>query len=218
MLLVPTAMERDRLLAVEKLNRAISDQEVDVELCGFGPIAAAATAARLFAQKKYRRVFLAGIAGAYDDSLAIGSASLFEQVSCWGVGAGSGDVFQLAPRIGFSQLSEYRPDPTFRDIINLVTPHPNATQRLLLTCCAASQSEDDCRQRRRHFPEAAAEDMEGFGVALACHTAGIPLVIVRGISNRAGDRQVSGWAIAPAIQAAAELAADLLKSSSSGAE
>jgi nucleoside phosphorylase len=59
--------------------------------------------------------------------------------------------------------------------------------------------------------------MEGFGVALACHAAGIPLAIVRGISNRAGDRRVSSWAISPALQAAAELAIDVLKTIPRGA-
>lgn len=217
LLLVPTAMERDRLRSVGEFDRVISELGVEIELCGFGPVAAAAKTARLLAQTHYRRVLLAGIAGSYCDSLPVGSACLFEQVSCWGIGAGSGKEFQLAPQIGFSQLTENRPESSTRDIIKLETPLAQAAQRLLLTCCAAAQSEDDCKQRLGHFPEAVAEDMEGFGVALACHTAGIPLVIVRGISNRAGDRRVSGWAIAPAIQAAAELAADVLKTSSQGA-
>jgi len=217
LLLVPTAIERDRLLSVAEFARTISELGVEVELCGFGPIAAAAKTARLLAQSQYRRVVLAGIAGAYCDSLPVGSACLFTQVSCWGIGAGSGKEFQLAPQIGFSQLSQNRPEQSARDIINLETPLPQAAQRLLLTCCAAAQSEDDCKQRLGHFPEAVAEDMEGFGVALACHAAGIPLAIVRGISNRAGNRRVSSWAISPALQAAAELAIDVLKTIPRGA-
>jgi len=217
LLLVPTSLELDRLRSDRELDRTITELGVAVELCGFGPVAAAAKTARLLAQTQYRRVLLAGIAGSYCDSLPVGSACLFEQVSCWGIGAGSGQEFQIAPRIGFSQLSENRPEQSSRDIVNLETPPNQAAQRLLLTCCAAAQSEDDCKQRLEHFPEAVAEDMEGFGVALACHAAGIPLVIVRGISNRAGDRHVSGWAIGPALQAAAELAADVLKTSSQGA-
>jgi futalosine hydrolase len=217
LLLVPTAMERERLRSVREFDQTITVLGVTVELCGFGPVAAAAKTARLLAQTQYRRVLLAGIAGSYCDSLPVGSAGLFEQVGCWGIGAGSGKEFQIAPRIGFSQLSENRPDQASRDIVNLETPLNQAAHSLLLTCCATAQSVDDCKQRLKHFPEAVAEDMEGFGVAVACHAAGIPLAIVRGISNRAGDRHVSGWAIGPALQAAAELAVEVLKTSSQGA-
>ena len=129
LLLVPTAIERDRLLSVAEFARTISELGVEVELCGFGPIAAAAKTARLLAQSQYRRVVLAGIAGAYCDSLPVGSACLFTQVSCWGIGAGSGKEFQLAPQIGFSQLSQNRPEQSARDIISLETPLPQAAQR-----------------------------------------------------------------------------------------
>ena len=216
MLLIPTAKEREGLLSVAELRRTISELAVEVQLCGFGPIAAAAKSASLLAQSQFKRVILAGIAGSYCDTLPIGSACLFEQVSCWGVGAGSGKEFQLAPQIGFSQLSESRPEQSARDIIDLETPLPQQAGRLLLTCCAAADSKDACLQRLEHFPEAVAEDMEGFGVALACQAAGSQLVIVRGISNRAGDRRVSGWAINPALQAAAELVTAVLKTNSQG--
>ena len=55
-----------------------------------------------------------------------------------------------------------------------------------------------------------AEDMEGFGVALACRLGGVPLGIVRGISNDAGDRDKSRWQIPAALTAAAELALRIL--------
>jgi futalosine hydrolase len=55
-----------------------------------------------------------------------------------------------------------------------------------------------------------AEDMEGFAVAAACRLAGIPLDIVRGISNTAGDRDHSHGQIDAACRAAASLAAALL--------
>lgn len=211
MLLIPTAKEREGLLSYGELHRSIVDHQVQVALCGFGPIAAAAKTAQLIAQSRYRIVILVGIAGSYCASLPIGSACLFEQVSCWGVGAGSGKEFRIAPEIGFSQLSEETPERAARDLINLEPTLPKQTRRLLLTCCAAAQTEDDCLQRLGHFPEAVAEDMEGFGVALACQAAGIPLAIARGISNRAGDRRVSGWAITPALNAAAELVTEVLR-------
>jgi futalosine hydrolase len=56
----------------------------------------------------------------------------------------------------------------------------------------------------RH-PHADAEDMEGFGVAVGCYFGGMPLQIIRGISNRAGDRNKRNWDVEGALHAAGEL-------------
>ena len=73
--------------------------------------------------------------------------------------------------------------------------------------CAASADDADVRLRRTAFPEAVAEDMEAFGVALACRLAGLPLDIVRGISNTAGDRRRENWRTQTALEAVASLVA-----------
>ena len=70
--------------------------------------------------------------------------------------------------------------------------------------------------RRERFPDAVAEDMEGFAVAVACTLAGVPLRVVRGISNLVGDRDPKHWRI-PAALAAARLAAlELLEADAEG--
>ena len=62
------------------------------------------------------------------------------------------------------------------------------------------------------FPDAVAEDMEAFGVAMACQMHGVPLEVVRGISNEVGDRDHSQWQIDKALRAAAELVIRLFDS------
>ncbi len=52
--------------------------------------------------------------------------------------------------------------------------------------------------------------MEGFAVALACRFAGVPLAIVRGISNAVGDRRFERWQMPEALDAAYLVAVDLL--------
>ena len=69
----------------------------------------------------------------------------------------------------------------------------------MLTCCAASASEHDVRLKLKKHPGAVAEDMEGFSVAAACRLAGVPLRVVRGISNRAGDRNKNNWRVGVAM-------------------
>jgi futalosine hydrolase len=81
----------------------------------------------------------------------------------------------------------------------------------LLTACAASATAADVARRTSLFPVAAAEDMEGFGVALACRLAGVPLTIIRGISNTAGDREHARWRMPEALAAAAALAMQALE-------
>lgn len=60
------------------------------------------------------------------------------------------------------------------------------------------------------LPAAAAEDMEGFAVAMACRLRGVPLDIVRGISNAAGDRDRSHWQVSAALEAAGRLALQIM--------
>ena len=55
-----------------------------------------------------------------------------------------------------------------------------------------------------------AEDMESFSVAVACTMARIPLTIVRGISNIAGDRDKVRWRIADALHATADTVLEVL--------
>ena len=74
----------------------------------------------------------------------------------------------------------------------------------LLSVCAASSSQSEAGIKKKHYPDALAEDMEGFAVAAACEMHSIPWVIVRGISNRAGDRNKDNWQIDRALQKAAE--------------
>ena len=80
--------------------------------------------------------------------------------------------------------------------------HDPARPALLLTTCAASDSAAHAASRRARFPDALAEDMEGFAVALACRLAGVPLSIVRGMSNVAGERDPERWRIPAALAAA----------------
>ena len=212
LILIPTDLERQRLLGT--LRDALTPDD-RIELCGFGPIAAAARTATLLATVQPDSVLLVGIAGALDPALEIGEAAAFAEVACYGVGAGTGSAFLPAAAMGWPQWPGDPPEDAaaISDVLPCAFPAAaSAAQpsRLLLTACAASASPDDVAERRQAFPEAIAEDMEGFGVAAACRMAGVPLTIIRGISNRAGNRDVATWQIPQALAAAGDVAARLL--------
>ncbi len=209
LLLVPTLAERAVLAPLLAKRLAAPPR---LELCGFGPVAAAARTAELLARIAPERVVLCGIAGRLDERLDVGAAYRFDEVACHGIGVGSAAGFLPAAQMGWQQ---WPGDPdaadgqaaarTIGDRITCGSRSSLTAAGLLLTVGAASASAADAAERRRFYPEAVAEDMEGFGVALACRLMGVALSIIRGISNTAGDREQARWRIPAALSAAAEL-------------
>lgn len=215
LLLVPTAFEL-RLLQ-PRIENLVSDTRNVVANCGFGSIAAGINTVRLLQQHQPRRVILAGIAGTFLERLAIGTAAAFSQIGCYGIGAGSGSSFRTASELGWNQWSES--DQMNRsgiechgDVITLGSSHQGSAPlvdhnlgMMLLTVCAASADEADAAEKLRLFPNAAAEDMEAWSVAMACSLHGTPLTVIRGISNVAGVRDKSHWNTQGALAAVADV-------------
>ena len=212
LLLFPTDMERAGVGDVGG-NR---NGSAVAEVCGFGPVAAGARTAQLLSRIRPRRVILVGIAGTYDERrLPVGAAATFDEVVLDGVGAGQGASFQDAAALGFAHWPGS--DDTCRDPVRerlLLDPLPGSdsasSHRLLVTTCAASASPSEAAARRRTYQDALAEDMEAFAVALACALHRVPVSVVRGISNVAGDRQRNNWKIEAALREAARLLEDVL--------
>lgn len=207
LLLFPTDLERTRF----EDQGGLPPGHALASVCGFGPVAAAARTSSLIGTLRPRRVLLLGIAGAYDtERHPVGSALAFRRVAIDGVGAGEGPRFQGPPALGFPQWpGSAGTGAAVEDRLELAVPAA-AEEALLLTTCAASDSPDHAAQRRARFPEAVAEDMEGFAVALACSLAGTPCAIVRGISNRVGDRDPAHWRIPAALAEARRIGLEVL--------
>ncbi len=209
LLLLPT--ERERALFLAEWPRGLAL----VEACGFGPVASAARSAELLARLRPRRVCLVGIAGTFDPrSAPVGSARVFDSVVQDGIGVGRGASFRGPSALGLPQWPGSESCAAIHDTLVLARPHvPGALADplgLLLTVPSASATEIEAAERRERFPRAIVEDMEGFAVALASALRGVPLVIVRGISNRVGDRRANEWRIPEAMAAARELARAVL--------
>ncbi len=210
LLLIPTDTERRRFLD----QGGLPPGAAVVECCGFGPVAAAARTARLLERLQPARVLLVGIAGAYDvECHPLGSAFEPACVAIEGVGVGAGRSLIAPPELGFPQWpgtqdAERSGTRAIYDRLELEAG-PGA-DGLLLTTCAASADAEQAALRRERFPDAVAEDMEGFAVATACALAGVPLRIVRGISNEVGDRDPEHWRIPAALAAARRTALEVL--------
>jgi len=216
LVLVPTGLERRRLADHGGLPRGFALQA----LAGFGPVAAAARAAAWIERVRPAHVLLIGIAGTFDsERLPVGSAAAFTAVAIEGVGVGEGQRYVGPPALGFPQWPGPEPAEAggraeadgparIEDRLPLWAP-ADAEPALLLTTCAASDGPALAARRRERFPDAHAEDMEGFGVALACALRGVPCSVIRGISNVVGDREPARWKIPAALAAARRLVVDL---------
>ncbi|EMI51977.1 phosphorylase family protein [Rhodopirellula sallentina] len=268
LLLVPTAMERDRVKSGLKARGAWREGsgQTKMELCGFGIAAAAAVSSQLIATHRPSRVVLAGIAGAFEPSAVeasaveasaveasavelgavepsalgelgtddatdglsccVGGAYWFGDVLCDGIGVGEGSDHVSAGELGWLHLVPENGGSVIGDRIKLELPtgvDGRHGRRCLVTGCAASADQKMASVRvqraqrilRHSKPSqnsvAVAEDMEGFGVALACSIATVPLSIVRGISNIAGDRNHASWRIDEAIDSVVTELAVLLE-------
>lgn len=197
--LIPTELERHRLLSIggDKLSA------IDFQLCGFGPVLAAIRTTALLASGKYDYVLLCGIAGAYANSgLKVGDAVTPSSVKLDAIGVMDGGKLKTAQHLGFS--------PYLADSLKLDLAAESRSadmlgerERVLLTVCTAAENTQQALDRESSFV-ADVEDMEGYGVAGACHQFDRPLRIVRGISNIAGDRDKSRWDIDAAIAAVAQ--------------
>ena len=204
LILVPTELELARLIDAG----GFPEELTEVAVCGFGIAAAAARTSALLSLQAPKEVLLIGIAGAYDiEAHPAGSAVAFDAVASHGIGAGEGASFQGPRALGFPQWPATETSDAINDRVKLETP---SGQGLLLTTCAASDSSLRAAELLKSYPGAIAEDMEGFGVALACELAKTPCWIVRGISNEVGDREPTRWRIPSALSAARRLALDLL--------
>ena len=214
LLLSPTQFERSAIvshLGGRKLEGALA------QVCGFGPVAAAARTSSLILQHRPDIVVLAGIAGSLDALCSVGEAYEFHRVRSYGIGVGDGEQFQSAGEIGWRHVEEET--GTIPEGVGDVLQKTDAKRKLdnqfgidaeLLSVCAASSSQSEANFKKNRYPNTLAEDMEGFAVAAACVIHGVPWVIVRGISNYAGDRDKKNWQADKALQKTAERVSEIL--------
>ena len=196
LVLVPTKFELE--LFVPLLNLP---DDVRIECCGFGVAVSGVAAMHMLTRHRPDDVVLIGVAGSLDPALAIGTATAFSSVSMDGIGAGLGSDHQSAESMGWKFWDGDRSE--IETTISLAGPIQPPRPQELLTVCSASATASEADLRRAGFHGAVAEDMESFAVAAACLFAEVPLSVVRGISNVAGDRDKARWKIPEAIDAVA---------------
>ncbi|WIM96857.1 futalosine hydrolase [Actinoplanes oblitus] len=169
-----------------------------VEPVGVGPAAAAAGTARLLAQRDYRAVISVGIAGGFPGRADVGGTVLGTRTIAADLGAESPDGFLPVDELGFGS-SVLATDSTLLKALGAALPH--AVVGDILTLSTVTGTAETTARLAARFPEAVAEAMEGYGVAIAAANAGLPFAELRTISNPIGPRDRDAWRLADAFAA-----------------
>ncbi len=208
LILIPTAIEAASLLDDpcdlqfgQPITTKINGRSFQTALCGFGLAAAGvgASCAIKNAPEAVDKVILVGSAGSYDlDQHPVTSTIIGDRVRCVDIGVPDNAGVRLTV-----DLPGISPWP---DELPLKIPDPLSSRPagLLLSVAGPAVSREHAADRQRDFEQAAAEEMEGYAVAITCRTHGVPLTIIRGVSNLAGDRDKSRWRMREAMHAVKE--------------
>jgi futalosine hydrolase len=159
--------------------------DVATLITGVGPVEASCALAAELCKGAYGLVVNAGLAGAFDGAAQIGDGVVVE-----------GDSMEVALETG-----EPLKLPQNRRTVERAWSDPTLVARLrgagfpvVRGITVARVTSTDATARRlaseRH---AQVESMEGFAALRAAERAGVAAIQVRGISNRCGERESSGW-------------------------
>ncbi|MDA8234342.1 MAG: futalosine hydrolase [Clostridia bacterium] len=196
-ILIVTAVEVEKDAVLRGLK---NNSGFDVIAAGVGPIAAAAGTAKVLATTEYRLVISAGIGGGFPGRAEVGSLVVADRIIAADLGVETTEGFCSLDELGFGETSI----PVDDGLVNRVNGALAAAKLLVmtgpvLTVSTVTGTAESAARLAARVPGAAAEAMEGYGVALAAHNCGIPVLELRAISNAVGPRDRAAWRIKEAL-------------------
>jgi futalosine hydrolase len=193
--LVVTAVAAEANSVAAGLTGIGATSVVDVLAAGVGPAAAAATAATALALGSYDLVVSAGIGGGFQPHAPVGSVVVADAIVAADLGADTPDGFLPIDELGFGR-SVHLPPP---ELSAYIAKALDAVYAPVLTVSTVTGTAARAAELSVRHPRAAAEAMEGFGVAEAATAHGVPVLEIRAISNPVGPRDRAAWRIGQAL-------------------
>lgn len=197
LIMTAVAVERDAVLRGLR-----NSDKFDVHLAGVGPASAAARTAFALAAADYGLVISAGIAGGFIGQAEIGSLVVASEIVSPELGAQTADGFLSLDELGFGS-TRISVDAQLAAKVTEALQAAGLSVHLgpVLTVSTVTGTASFALDRAAQVPGAAAEGMEGFGVATAAEACGIPILEIRAISNPVGPRDREAWRIKDALEA-----------------
>ncbi|MFU8870950.1 futalosine hydrolase [Micromonospora sp. SL4-19] len=212
-LLVVTAVP----VEAEAVRAGLIDPTVTVAPVGVGSAVAGAATARLLALaeaagRPYRAVVSAGIAGGFVGRVTVGGTVLATRSVAADLGAESPEGFLPVEELGMpAELlgggSVMTADSGLLGALR--TALPEAVVGAVLTVSTVTGTAASTAALAARHPDAVAEAMEGYGVAVAASQAGLPFAELRTVSNPIGPRDRGSWRMREAFATLTEAAAAL---------
>ncbi|MET9436134.1 futalosine hydrolase [Streptomyces sp. NPDC006551] len=148
----------------------------------------------------YDLVVSAGIGGGFQPLAALGSVVVSDAIVGADLGAQTPDGYLAVEELGFGRSVHQVPEwLTARISAALTDGAQRHTVGPVLTVSTVTGTAERAAELARRHPGAAAEAMEGFGVAEAAAAHGVPVVEIRAVSNAVGPRDRAAWRIGQAM-------------------
>ncbi|MER5312246.1 futalosine hydrolase [Streptomyces sp. NPDC002773] len=181
---------------------------IDVLVGGVGPAAVAASTGTALAyaslmdpRHPYDLIVSAGIAGGFPSRAPLGSVVVSAAVVAADLGAETPGGFLAVEELGFGRSAHPVPEAlTGRIAAALAAGGLPHTVAPVLTVSTVTGTAGRAAELAERHPGAAAEAMEGFGVAEAAAGYGVPVVEIRAVSNAVGPRDRAAWRIGEALE------------------
>ncbi len=180
-------------------------QPVVAVLSGIGKVAAATTATLLIERFGVQRIVFTGVAGGLGEGVRVGdvvvaeaflqhdmdASPIFPRHEMPGYGRSRFDTDSLLTELLVRAVAAVLDDSArfldreTRAAFDLQTPRLH--RGLILSGDRFVSTANECAALQRELPDALAVEMEGAAFAQVCHDFGVPLAVVRTISDRADD-------------------------------
>ena len=145
----------------------------------------------------YDLVVSAGIGGGFAPVAPVGSLVVASGIVAADLGAQTPEGFVPVTALGFGRVRHVPPASLVREVAAATGAHPGE----ILTVSTVTGDAERAAALLAAHPRAAAEAMEGFGVAEAADRAGVPVLELRAVSNAVGPRDREAWRIGDALAA-----------------
>lgn len=196
--LVITAVSAERDAVLRGINK---DTRFDVLAAGVGPAAAAAGTAKALATAWYGLVVSAGIGGGFPGIADAGSLVVADEIVAADLGAETPEGFSSLDELGFGPTRLQVDAGLVSQVTGaLIAAKLPVSTGPVLTVSTVTGTAARAAELAARVPGAAAEAMEGYGVALAARDYGLPILEIRAVSNLVGPRNRSAWRIKEALE------------------
>lgn len=197
-ILIVTAVDAER----DTILRGLAgNEQYEVIAAGVGPSAAASRTAVALSSGHYKYVISAGIGGGFPGKAPIGSLVIASKIIAADLGSETPDGFLSVEELGFGSACIQTPSVISEQLTRaLQSAGLSAICAPILCVSTTTGTKETADALAVRNPGAAAEAMEGFGVAQAAQDFGLPVLEIRAISNMVGPRNRDAWKIPQALQ------------------